>query len=111
MEVNKLKQLLGIQGEEKDSILQFALDDVEETILNYCHINQIPKRLENTAYRMAIDFVRSEGLGEETTPLSVSSITEGSTSTSFTNTTESMKDTILKEYEKQLRKYRKLVWE
>lgn len=110
MEVDVLKQLLGIQGEEKDAMLQFALDDIEETIQNYCHIKKIPKSLEKTAYRMAADLLRCEGLGEETIPLSVSSITEGSTSTSFINTSDSIKDSIIKDYEKQLRTYRKLVW-
>ena len=32
LEVTKLKNLLGTVSDEKDTVLQFILDDVEETI-------------------------------------------------------------------------------
>ena len=50
LEVINFKNLLGIVSDEKDTILQFILDDVEETILNYCNIDELPEGLVNTAY-------------------------------------------------------------
>lgn len=114
MELNKLKQLLGIDIEDKtqDTQLQFIISDVEETIKNYCHIEEVPSGLLNTSYRMAIDLYRNENLGHEESALgSVSSISEGDTSTSFKQTVDdNFKDTLLKNYKPQLNRFRKLVW-
>lgn len=57
MEVAKLKALLGIEDESKDVILEFVIADVEETIKNYCHVEEMPEGLQNTGYRMAMDLV------------------------------------------------------
>lgn len=65
LEVINFKNLLGIVSDEKDTILQFILDDVEETILNYCNIDELPEGLVNTAYRMAMDIYRNENIGSE----------------------------------------------
>ena len=56
MEVEILKILLGISGNEKDKILEFILEETKETILNYCNIDALPEGLTNTAYRMAMSF-------------------------------------------------------
>ena len=44
MELSKLKQLLGIDSEDtsKDVPLNFAMDNVQEVINNYCHTAEIP---------------------------------------------------------------------
>lgn len=113
MELNKLKQLLGMSTDDtsKDISLQFIIDDVKEIIINYCHIEEIPSGLINTAYRMAVDLHRNENLGEESTPLgSISSISEGDTSVSYRSSATEFKDSLLKDYKKQLNKFRKLVW-
>lgn len=114
MELNKLKQLLGISVEDKtqDIQLTFIISDVEETITNYCNIKEVPKGLLNTSYRMAIDLYRNENLGHEESALgSVSSISAGDTSTSFKQSVDdSFKDSLLKNYKPQLNRYRKLVW-
>ncbi len=115
LSVDKLKQLLGIAPEEnsKDIILEFILDDVKETILNYCHICKIPPGLINTAYRMAMDIYRAENIGDEDNSASdVTSIKEGDTTVNF-GSTNSANDTvyassILKNYVVQLRRYRRL---
>lgn len=111
--LNKLKALLGISedDESKDLSLEFTLENTEEIIKNYCNIDTIPTELNNTLLRMAIDLYRNESLGEEELPLgSISSITEGDTTVSYKNINSDFKDTVLKNYEKQLKRYRKLVW-
>ncbi len=110
--LEKLKPLLGISDESKNPLLQFVLEDVEETILAYCNIEELPYGLEMTAYRMAMELYRNENLGaEESAPGSISSLTEGDTSTSFNSyVTEGYKDTLLKSYEKILNRYRRVVF-
>mgnify|MGYP002553461993 CR=1 FL=1 len=110
--LEKLKLLLGIVDENQDVLLQFVLDDVMETILAYCNIEELPQGLEMTAYRMAMDLYRNENLGaEESAPGSISSLTEGDTSTSFNSyVSEGYKDTLLKSYEKVLNRYRRVVF-
>ena len=114
LEIDKLKRLLGldISDTSKDFILQFILDDVEEKVLNYCNIEEIPSGLKNTCYRMAVDMYRNERLGHEERETIVSSITEGDTTTSFKvkEQDKTYLDSIFKDYSKQLNKYRKLVW-
>lgn len=114
LDLNKLKKLLGIGQDDtsKDDSLQFILDDALETILNHCNQPELPKGLENTAYRMAIDLYRNEAPGENEAPLGpVSSISEGDTSTSFrVRADEGYKDGLLKNYKAQLNRYRRLSW-
>lgn len=112
MEVAKLKELLGIEDESKDVILEFVIADVEETIKNYCHMDEMPDGLQNTGYRMAMDLYRNENIGSESAAVgSVSSITEGDTSTSFRQyVDDNFKDTVLKNYKSSLNRYRKVAW-
>ena len=112
MEVAKLKELLGIEDESKDVILEFVIADVEETIKNYCHVDEMPDGLQNTGYRMAVDLYRNENIGSESAAVgSVSSITEGDTSTSFRQyVDDNFKDTVLKNHKSSLNRYRKVVW-
>lgn len=112
MELAKLKTLLGIEDDSKDVILEFVIDDVEETIKNYCHVDTVPDGLMNTGYRMAMDLYRNENIGSCTGATgSVSSITEGDTSTSFRQyVDDNFKDTVLKNYKSSLNRYRKVEW-
>jgi Phage QLRG family, putative DNA packaging. len=111
MDVEKLKKLLGITGTDQDPILEFIIDDVTETVKNYCNISSIPQGLLNTAYRMAMDLYRNENIGDSSISIGqVSSITEGDTSTSFKSSTAEFKDHIMKDYKSQLNKFRKMVW-
>lgn len=109
MEVEKLKKLLGITGDEQDETLEFLIGTTEEMILNYCNIDMLPEGLTNTAYRMAMDLYRYDRPGG-TAPVAVTSISEGDTSTSFDNATNYLQDGILKNYKRQLNRYRKLRW-
>lgn len=111
LEIAKLKNLLGIVSDEKDTVLQFILDDVEETILNYCNIKEMPTGLLNTAYRMAMDIYRNENVGsEESSAGDVTSIKEGDTTVSFGSISGGnvFASSILKNYAVQLRRYRRL---
>ncbi len=115
LEVTKLKKLLGIAVDDvtQDVNLDFILEDVEESILNYCNIKELPSGLQNTAYRMAIDLYRNENIGDEDAPIGVvMSIKEGDTQTNFNKSVDdNFKDTLMKNYYSQLNRYRKLVWQ
>ena len=112
MELAKLKVLLGIEDDSKDVILEFVIADVEEIIKNYCHVEKMPDGLVNTGYRMAMDLYRNENIGSETAAVgTVSSISEGDTSTSFQQYVDNnFKDTVLKNYKSSLNRYRKVAW-
>lgn len=112
MEMENLKEMLGLSKDDKsmDLSLQFVMDDVQETILNYCNLDEMPKGLANTAYRMAIDLFRGECPGTKNAPVTVSSISEGDTSTSFISAADALAGGILKDYAGQLNRYRKLRW-
>lgn len=112
MDLAKLKALLGIEDDSKDVILEFVIADVEETIKNYCHVEEMPKGLVNTGYRMAMDLYRNGNIGSETAAVgAVSSISEGDTSTSFQQYVDAnFKDTVLKNYKSSLNRYRKVAW-
>lgn len=111
MEIGKLRKLLGIP-EGQDEVLEFIIADVEETIKNYCNVKEVPEGLLNTSYRMAMDLYRNENIGHEESALgSVSSISEGDTSTSFRQyADDNFKDTILKNYKRTLNRYRKVTF-
>lgn len=111
--LEKLKKLLGIALEDgsKDFLLEFVLEDVEQIVKGYCNIKEVPKELNTTVLKMAIDSYRNENLGEEESSLgSISSITEGDTTVSYRSAASEFKDTLIKDYKSQLNKYRKLVW-
>jgi hypothetical protein len=114
-----LKVLLGITGEgisleeekRKEVVLRFILDDIKETIINYCNIEEVPDELKTTVYKMVIDMYRAENLGNESNALgNITSIKEGEVSINYSTTNTSLKNTIFKDYKAKLNKYRKLVW-
>ncbi|NFA59464.1 phage head-tail connector protein [Clostridium sporogenes] len=112
-QLEKLKKLLGISldDDSKDFSLQFAIEDVEQTIRDYCHIKEIPEELNNTVLKMSMELYRNENLGEEESSLgSISSINEGDTSISYRSSATEFKDSLVKDYKAKLHKYRKLVW-
>lgn len=110
MYLEKLKQLLGIGDDKQDAVLEFIISDVEETIKNYCNLEKVPEGLLQTSYRMAMDLYRNENIGHEESALgSVSSLSEGDTSTSFRQYADDhFKDTVLKNYMPSLNRYRKV---
>ena len=120
--LSRLKALLGITGEDKDMLLQFALDDTKMMILNYCNLSYIPKGLEIVWLKMTIEFYNSSGLSMGNINVGanasgkVSSISEGDTSVSFDTSNSngsssaqtSTTDGLINNYIIQLNQYRKV---
>ena len=107
LESEKLTELLG--KAETTPEIEFALDAAKDLIFGYCHIDRLPRALESTAYRMAMDILKNEGSGANSSPGSISSITEGDVSVSFDSSSAStFTNSILKDYAAQLRPYRRL---
>lgn len=116
LELEALKPLLGlaVSDTSQDAVLTFILDDVQEVILNYCNLDELPNGLKNTAYRMAMDLYRNESIGEADSDGNigrVSSIDEGDVKISFgaSHFDSSFLNSLLKVYTPQLNRYRKLV--
>ena len=113
MNLEKIKMLLGISAENtsEDAALCFILDDVRETILNYCNIEELPKELENIVLSMCVDKHRAESLGSEAAQGSVKSLSEGDVSVSYGSAysvSENPAMEFLKGYRDQLDRFRKL---
>lgn len=109
--MNKLKLLLGLDVEDtsKDVFVQFAIETAEELVRNYCHIEEIPEGLASTLLRIAMEIYRNEQPGVSEVPQAVKSIETGDTKTSFAVTeTTGYSESILKDYKKQLNRYRKV---
>ncbi|ADZ84454.1 phage head-tail connector protein [Cellulosilyticum lentocellum] len=108
--IERLKQLLGISDEDtaKDILIQFALDDAENVILNYCNLSAVPDGLKTTWLKMALDLYRNENLGSVESGKYVSSISEGDSSVGFKTNYSDFKESLLKNYIAQLNRYRRL---
>lgn len=109
-QVKKEKTLLGITEGGDDSLVQFALESAEETILNYCNISRVPEGLSATMYRMAADIYRNEQFDQQEAAGKVESISEGDTTVSFGSAGSEFTEGLLKDYSMALRKYRKVVF-
>lgn len=111
--LNSLKGQLGIDitDTSKDINLNFALQDATTIITNHCHIDEVPTGLFTTFIRMARDIYLNENLGSEAVALgSVSSIQEGNTTTQFRSNAAELKDSLIRDYKKQLNAYRGIKW-
>lgn len=111
MEIRKLKKLLGIDTDDNsmDFALEFVLSEVEESIKNYCNIDEIPDGLLNSGYHMAMDLYRKINPGQGEEALSVSSITEGDASISFNKAAgEATVSSIMEQHKASLNRFRKV---
>lgn len=108
--LEKLKLLLGIEEEEKDTILSFALMRTEDMICNYCRLSAVPKGLETLHLNMAMDLYRGENFGQEEKEGNVKSITEGDISVSFEDTQQKENTAFLNNYTAELDRYKKAGW-
>ena len=97
---------------EETELLQFVLDLAVDKVKNYCHIETIPKGLENTVVRLAVDLWRIEGYGSEEKPKEVTAVRRGDVSTSFASvsTSENIQSDFLSKYKGELNSFRKLKW-
>ncbi len=110
-----------------------AIEEIEQTILNYCHIDAVPETLRFTWANMAVDLLTyqhaantpaaASGGGGSATAGAVSSIKEGDTTVSFggkspetadrdraLNTHQAKLDSLVMDYMAQLQKHRRVVW-
>lgn len=111
IQLEKLKQLLGITDDTKDFILEFALEKAEDTIKNYCNIKELPVELNNIVLSMAMELYRIENFGNEEEGKDVKSIQVGDTTTTFeTSKDMNIAEELLKDYKAQLAPYRKVKW-
>lgn len=105
-----LKEMLSV--EDKDVQIEFALESAKNIVTDYCNIEEIPTSLETTVVRMAMDIYRNEQPGEAEKPQAVKSVSIGDTSTSFGDAASSdYIESILKNYTKQLNRYRRVVFQ
>ena len=110
--VERLSALLGISDPDETVKvhLEFALENAEDTVKNYCHIDEIPAGLETTVLRMAMDIYRNEHMGSANIPQTVSSVQIGDTTTSFKTSAAEFSESLMKNYKPVLIRYRKVVF-
>lgn len=80
--LEKLKQVLGIDSDEKDLVLEFAVETAVMDVLNYCNldIEEFPPMLDNTTVLIAQDLLREGGYllsDEERQDGTIKSLSEG----------------------------------
>ena len=97
-------------GSFSDGVYRFALNTAAETVINYCNLDAVPKGLENTVVRMAADILRFGQYGKNggNIPVSVTSVSVGDTSTSYTPLTSLQEQSLINDYKRQLNRYRKV---
>lgn len=112
-----IKKFLAVLGKSNITsgeleILQFVLDLACDKVKNYCHIESIPKGLENTVIRIAADIWRTEGYGGEEKPKEVTAVKRGDVSTSFAavSSSKAVQSDFLSKYKAELNRFRKLTW-
>lgn len=101
--LNNTKLLLGLNGEEKDDILRFIINDCISAITAYCRIDSLPQELIGTAAYMTVKEYRKNGYGSEEEPRDIKTISEGDRSVSFEKRTGS--GGIISGFEKRLAPY------
>ncbi len=107
----KLRCLLGIPADNADSGMraEFALESAEELARNYCNIDDIPAGLTNTVIKMAVDIFRNESYGSAQVPQAIKSVSMGDTKTDFgTAQAAGYNESLLRDYRKQLNRYRRV---
>lgn len=99
--LEKLKLVLGIQGNEEDNLLSFLLESTEQKILNYCNLKELPIELEHVLVEMTARFYNSpDGVA--------TSMRVGDTSVDYS--TEKEEQNIIHDYKSQLNRFRRLSW-
>ena len=108
MNIGVLKKLTGYAY--CDEMYDFAANTAEEIVMNYCNIDSVPDGLANTVLRMATDILRFGQYGKSDIPVTVSSVTVGDTSTSFTPLSDKETDEVIAKYTKTLNRYRRVTF-
>lgn len=110
----QLKRLLGLDTSAEDAAvdagIDFALQNARELVKNYCRLDSVPAGLNTTVLRMAMDIYRNENCGSGEAR-AVKSLAMGDTKTEFASTqSEGYEASLLKNYAKQLNRYRRVVF-
>lgn len=98
-----------------DAILADYIEEVEQSILNYCNISIVPDELRFVHANMVVDLVKgNQRDASEDGSFSVKSIKEGDATVQFGGVKidsyeQAMKD-LLFNYKEQLNRFRKLRW-
>lgn len=114
-----VKLRLGLADESLKPLIETYIEEIENRIIHYCKIKEIPDGLKFVWASMVIDAVRVElssvdEIADSTD--SGESIKIGDTSTSpsqktgVINTSKSVIDTVVLNYRIDLNRYRKLRW-
>lgn len=89
------KMLLGLDGEEKDTVIAFLICDMIDAVMAYCRIEVLPRQLYGLIAQMCAELYRSRGYGENAP--SVKSVTEGERRVEFESA-----DGLFSDYSKRL---------
>lgn len=109
--LDDLKRLLGLEGIEDDSLLEFVLNWSAAQITQYCGLEQLPDELAPTAVCLAADIWREKGYGRETKAAEVAEIKRGDVFTRFAAAGgEEAGQILLERYAVYLQPFRKLRW-
>ncbi len=93
---NSVKKLLEISDTSQDEVIDEQIAIVTQSVLNKCNISALPQELESVVVDVVVKKMNIEP--------GVKSINDGSVSISY------VQDEELKPYEKELSRFRKLVW-
>ena len=129
-----IKAKLGIDT-PSESLLNYNIDEIEQTIKNYCNLDYVPKELTYTFVNMVCDLntydsqvvqdnTPSEDGNEDISisPSGVNSVRVGNTTISFGSGSDTSTrnralrshqanlDQLILDYKSQLNKFRKMVW-
>lgn len=102
--VAKAKNYLGYNDSTHDQLLTMVTDDVVNGILGYCHIDTIPTQLDTYVPRMVYEMWIRNRFGSDSVANTVSSITQGSRSISYSDISTATTD-IINDYAQRLRPY------
>lgn len=115
----QLKKLKGIDGNETDDVLLFALETAIYDVLNYCHIeiDDWPEAIDNTTVLMTIDLINEASFifkaDAESVEGEVKSLTEGDFSISRETKADAYKKimsapSFSRNYRRNLNRFRRL---
>ncbi|MDZ4994587.1 hypothetical protein GNF80_16750 [Clostridium perfringens] len=102
-------ELLELDINISDNKIDLLINQFKSKVINYCHIDSIPKKLEQTVASMVVDYIKNEV--NNTRENELKSIQEGDTTYVFQskNSTNVLTvDKILINYSRELNSFRKI---
>lgn len=100
----RTKLLLGLTDDGNKELINFCIEDAENTILNYCRLSFIPRPLESLVSLIAADMYRVNGYGSEKLPQDITSISQGERSVAYAT---HRADDVMERYYSRLKPYRR----